>query len=162
MTDPAPLERAVEATGLAWSVRSSFVRYVSQVARGVVSVTGGAGRIADGRMHFPVRDVAVVDPDTASVRAAFAGSVRFVGHDGVIDLAIDDLEIDVDEGVGVLRSEGRDLVEVRVLETICAESLVVFRLASCLAAGAESLFGDVYSAGAAFDEVEVRVRAVLD
>jgi hypothetical protein len=155
MTEDVDAERSHEETGLAWGVRSSFVRYVSRAAHGEVRLAGGAGRIEDGRFHFPLRE-AVHDVRAGIVRAAFAGSIRFLGHEGAIDLALTHLEVDVADGLGVLRSGSRDLVEVRLLDAAVFGPLASFRFSSHLAGASAHLFDGVYPAGADFDALEVR------
>lgn len=157
---PAP-ERSVETTGLAWGVRSSFRRYVKRVAFGAEIPDGGAGLLPDERFYFPVIEVMSFDRDAVNAHVAFAGGLRFLGHAGMIDVRLGELELVIEGGKGILRtsSDGgvRDLVEVQVTQRSMDDTLTVLVLASRLAAGAEELFGDVYAAQTPFDDLEVRL-----
>lgn len=157
---PEPV-RTVEMSGLAWGVRSSFRRYVRRVALGAEILDGGAGSLQDGRFYFPVGEVGLFDRDAHDAEIAFSGGVRFLGHAGMIDLRLGELELRLTAGRGTLRTGtrggGRDLVEVQVTEARADDALAALVLASQLAPGAEDLFDDVYAAGTAFDDLEIRV-----
>jgi hypothetical protein len=122
---------------------------------------GGVGSLPDGRFYFPVRDVSVFDSDALDADVAFSGGIRFLGHAGLIDLRLGELELGLTGGQGTLRTRSRggarDLVEVQVSQASTDATLVALILTSRLAAGAEELFDDVYAAGTAFDDLEVRV-----
>lgn len=157
---PTP-SRSVETTGLAWGVRSSFRRYVQRVALGTEVPDGGAGSLPDGRVYFPLREVTGFDREALDADLSFAGGVRFLGHAGMIDLRLGELELHLTAGHGVLRTNShggaRDLVDVQVTGTSADETVVILMLTSRLAAGAEDLFDDVYAASAAFDDLEIRI-----
>ena len=157
---PEPVQ-SVETTGLAWGVRSSFRRYVQRVALGAAIPDGGVGSLPDGRFYFPVREVSVFDRDALDAEVAFSGGVRFLGHAGMIDLRLGELELGLTAGKGTLRTSARggarDLVEVQVTQASADDTLTALVLVSRLAAGAEELFEDVYAAATTFDDLEVRV-----
>lgn len=159
--DPPREDQSVETTGLAWALRRSFRRYVQRVATGREILDGGAGQIPDGRLYFPVRSVGHLDPDRGDVSVAFSGGVRFLGHLGMIDLRIGELDLNITGGEGWLRTgtmeEPRDLVQVQLARTQADDSVVSLVLTSRLAHGAEELFDAVYPAATPFDDLEVRL-----
>jgi hypothetical protein len=156
---------SVETTGLAWGVRSSFRRYVHRVALGSEAPDGGVGSLPDGRFHFPVAEVRELDGGDLRAEITFSGGVRFLGHAGMIDLRIGELQIVLDSGVGILRTsspEGiRDLAEVRVAHAQIVDGVTTLSMQSRLAAGAEDLFNEVYAAATPFDDIEIRVTQPL-
>jgi hypothetical protein len=165
VTDNPPREeQSVETTGLAWALRTSFRRYVQRVAMGREILDGGAGHIPDGRLYFPVKSVGHLDPHHGDVSVAFSGGVRFLGHLGMIDLRIGELDLHITGGEGRLRTgttEGlRDLVDVRLARTQADDSGASLLLSSRLAPGAEDLFDAVYSAATPFDDLEIRLTVL--
>jgi hypothetical protein len=160
---PEPV-RSVETTGLAWGVRSSFRRYVERVALGAVIPDGGVGSLPDGRFYFPVHEVRVLDREALDAQIAFSGGLRFLGHAGMIDLRLGELELAITGGEGTLRTSSpggaRELVDVQVTQTSADDTLTALVLRSRLAAGAEELFDNVYAAATTFDDLEVRVTVV--
>jgi hypothetical protein len=157
---PEPV-RTVETTALAWGVRTSFRRYVERVALGAVIPDGEVGSLPDGRFYFPVREVNLFDRDALDAEVAFSGGLRFLGHAGMIDLRLGELELKLTGGTGTLRTSSRggarDLVDVQVTHASADDRLTALVLRSRLAAGAEELFDDAYAAATTFDDLEVRV-----
>ncbi len=68
---------------LLWGVKSSFRSYVTgPIAQGTISVSGGAGALADGRFRFPQASAGT------STSAGYRGTVTFSGHHGELALGI--------------------------------------------------------------------------
>ncbi len=90
-TEPVPI-----TTGSAdWGLKESFRNYiVGSIAHGSIAVGGGASVNPDGTFHFPLL-AGSYDPDSKSTFAHFAGSVHFSGHDGELDMTLDDLAVEV-------------------------------------------------------------------
>jgi putative cell wall-binding protein len=96
----APAGAATTGGALDWGVKESFRSYVTgPIAEGTISTSGGATVNDDGTFHFPFRSGSH-DSDGAEVR--LSGSVRFVGHDGALDLRISGLRVELDGGEGQL------------------------------------------------------------
>ncbi|WBU37061.1 HtaA domain-containing protein [Homoserinibacter sp. YIM 151385] len=73
---------------LRWGVKSSFRSYVTGgIAKGAITVSGGAASASDGRFVFPQSQAELAD-DARTGSAAFRGAVRFTGHEGALDLTI--------------------------------------------------------------------------
>ena len=66
--------------GLSWSVRSTFLRYVSALPDGRIHVTEGAG-LAEGQFSFP-------EGLAAPRIRRFTGQVAFTGHFGLLSVTI--------------------------------------------------------------------------
>lgn len=149
------------ATGLAWSVRSSFLRYLHRGALGGVELGPGTGSMPDGRFHFPLRTAEGFDPDALTGRLAFCGGIRFLGHGGMIDVRLGGFDLALDAGRGVLRTRRRDgmlpLVDVCVEQVARTSAHVAMLLSSTLSCGAEEIFGGVYRVGDDFDDLEIRI-----
>jgi hypothetical protein len=111
-----------------------------------------------------VREVGLFDRDALDAEVAFSGGVRFLGHVGMIDLRLGELELELNGGKGTLRTSSRggvrDLVDVQVAQASTDETVTGLVLVSRLAAGAEELFDDVYAAATTFDDLEVRVAVI--
>lgn len=149
--------QSVQTTGLAWGVRESFRSYVLRGAMGSETPDGSAGSLPDGRFYFPLAEATGFDLDALDGTLSFAGGVRFLGHGGMIDLRLGELELVLTDSRGVVRTGARDLVEVSVLQVAVGENSAALYLESRLAPGAEGLFNDVYAAGTLFDDLEVRI-----
>jgi hypothetical protein len=101
--DVADLEAPVALADqwLAWGVKSSFTGYVTgPVAGGEAVAADGATPEADGTFRFPALEGLTADAD--GIEAAFTGSVRFTGHDGVLDVSLSDLRLLVEGDTGVV------------------------------------------------------------
>lgn len=104
--DGSDLRHLLPDQALAWGVHHPFAAYVTgPVAEGTVTLADGATAgeldgVADGTFRFPA--LAGSRADTAGIDAAFAGSVRFLGHGDLLDLTLSDLLVHVDGDEGVL------------------------------------------------------------
>jgi hypothetical protein len=87
---------------LDWGVKQSFRTYISgPIAHGTITTSDGATKNADGTFRFPSATGSVdADIDTATV--AFAGKVQFTGHDGLLDMTIDDIRFTLTGSGGTL------------------------------------------------------------
>ncbi|OKI05054.1 hypothetical protein A6A06_10365 [Streptomyces sp. CB02923] len=77
---------------LDWGVKKSFREYVTgPIAHGKAELAGGAATSAAG-YRFP-KGHGTYDAAKASLAAEFNGSVRFTGHEGVLDLKFSNLKV---------------------------------------------------------------------
>lgn len=84
VSEPAPIK--AKAGYLTWGVKSSFRTYVvGPIAKGAVSTSGGASAVAGGFRFGQSKTTA--DPPTSTGDTTYAGTVRFTGHHGRLDLA---------------------------------------------------------------------------
>jgi hypothetical protein len=94
----------VTVTGghLDWGVKGSFRSYVtSPTASGSITTASGATANGDGTFRFPATS-GTAAADGSTIDADFAGSVRFTGHGGELDLLVTGLEVRVDGDTGTL------------------------------------------------------------
>ncbi len=76
-----------------WGVKESFRNYVTgPIAGGDIAVSDGAEQHADGTFRF-TQATGAFDTETGELDAAFAGTVRFTGHHGELDLTVTDLAV---------------------------------------------------------------------
>ncbi|RRD59580.1 HtaA domain-containing protein [Leucobacter sp. OH1287] len=72
---------------LQWGVRESFRKYITgKIAKGSYAA-GGAASIVNGILNFPQASGGVWNKDNNTGTIQYAGSVRFTGHNGVLDLS---------------------------------------------------------------------------
>lgn len=133
---------------LEWGIRESFVRYVEALPDGVVAVGDDVQR-RDGA--FVLRggvDGAVAD---------FAGAIRFSGHLGVLDVAMDGVTV---RGIGdrpaVWTSVGGHPVELAAVGEVREEDGALHADGVALTADGAALLGGVYQAGAALAPLIIR------
>jgi hypothetical protein len=84
-------------TRLTWGVKSSFRAYV-EAAGGIISVSDGATRDADGAFVFtalPGGDLAIPDEGPPTGAARFQGAVTFEAHGGMLRATLAELGVEV-------------------------------------------------------------------
>ncbi|SFR92070.1 Htaa protein [Agromyces sp. CF514] len=88
----------IAAGSLDWGVSSSFREYIiSDIAKGSIAVGGGAS--SNGSSFRFVQSGSSFSPITTTGSADYAGTVRFTGHDGALDLTLTNPTL-VAKGVG--------------------------------------------------------------
>ncbi|HEY6531002.1 MAG TPA: HtaA domain-containing protein [Acidimicrobiales bacterium] len=86
--------QTVTAGGLDWGVRSSFRSYVTgPIAHGAITLADGATQNLDGTFHFPAAASSTFDAASGTPTASFGGSVKFYGHDGMLDMTISNIRV---------------------------------------------------------------------
>jgi hypothetical protein len=144
------------AAELEWGVRQSFVQYVEGLSDGVVAVGNGAARRGAA---FLLRG------ERTATDAAFDGAIRFSGHLGVLDVAMDGIAL---RGIGgraaVWTAVGGIPVELAAVGEIHEEADGGLRAdAVTLTADGAALLGGVYRAGAPLAPLIIRpVQRVRD
>ncbi len=108
-TTPAqPVESATVQGSLMWGVKSSFRSYISgPIAKGTISVSGGA--VAQGGAYWFGQSSTDWSAASGIGSAAYAGSVRFTGHSGILDLTLSDPVVRIDSataGTMLVRAGG--------------------------------------------------------
>jgi hypothetical protein len=173
--DIAPAEVvgcAVESAELDWGLKESFRAYIDG------SIANGEWTTADGATYetplFSWAGKGGFDADTGDADLAFAGSVRFTGHGGVLDTTIANPRVVIDGDRAVLlldvtgtTQDGQPVsalgVEFVELDLAAAEAggggdLVSFAgIPTTLTAAGAAAFG-TYDAGTGFDPVDVRIK----
>lgn len=140
------------AGALEWPIRTSFVAYVEALPDGRVEVEGGASRTADGGFVFPA---------IQGEELAFAGSVRFHGHAGVLDVTIADPRV---EAHGESADVTVALVSGRIrFATVGALARIDAGVVSATEVAATDdgayVLGGIYQPGAPLDSFTVHIAA---
>ena len=79
------LAATVESGSLSWGVKSSFRSYITgPIAGGTATVADGA--VETGSGYDFAQSSGELNADAGTGAAAYAGSVRFLGHNGALDL----------------------------------------------------------------------------
>lgn len=171
-TDAAdPVKHLVDGN-LDWGVKASFRSYVtSPVAAGKIETADGATACADA-YRFP-KGSGTYNADTKALDAAFAGSVRFLGHkengEYSLDLKFSDLKVAIKGATGTLTADvsSKDRATGKVSQyndlavaTLSAATpqvngkvVTVSAAKAALTADGAKAFGGFYQAGAALDPV---------
>ncbi|MCT2586766.1 HtaA domain-containing protein [Actinophytocola gossypii] len=107
-TPPPSAEEEVTGARLEWGVKESFRNYVrGPIAHGSWALDGVTG---DGPFRWENLTEGTFDPGTEAGLLDFAGSVRFTGHDGLLDLTLSQPQVRVTDGTAELllnvRSKG--------------------------------------------------------
>ncbi|MDQ6522861.1 HtaA domain-containing protein [Nocardioides sp. LHD-245] len=98
-------EGAITDATLDWGIKTSFRTYIEgSIAHGAIATTGGVSRNADGSFRF-AGGAGTFDDAGNLTRITFPGAVSFDGHDGQLDLDIDDVRIDLNGDQSVVRAD---------------------------------------------------------
>ncbi|MDQ1039060.1 hypothetical protein QFZ75_005476 [Streptomyces sp. V3I8] len=180
---PSPTEAATKGRisygTLGWGVKQSFRTYVVDgVAKGKVTVSGGAAQ-ASGNGVFTFPDATgTYDTDADTLKASFKGSVNFKGHEDNggygLDLTLSDLKAEIDGGSGKLTADvdslGEKSGDVTLAElgpksadlTAKDDVITVGGVTATLTEAGAKAFGGFYRAGAELDPVDLAVALTED
>lgn len=93
--EPEVPRTPVAGGSMSWAISSSFTRYVTgDIAKGSISVGNGATR-SGGLFWFGQAVESSYSAATGTGTVSYGGSVRYLGHAGVLDVTIADPEIRV-------------------------------------------------------------------
>ncbi|MFA3874195.1 HtaA domain-containing protein [Streptomyces sp. MMCC 100] len=169
----APTKGEIVDGTLGWGVKESFRSYVvGNIAKGKVTVSGGATQAA-GNGAFTFKDATgTYDTDADKLTATFEGAVNFKGHESGgeygLDLTLSNLKATLDGGTGTLSADVNSLgarTEGVVLADLKAESgdlraaenvITVDGIAATVTEAGAEVFGN-YPAGTALDAVDLSV-----
>ncbi|MFI7392083.1 HtaA domain-containing protein [Streptomyces tendae] len=172
-TGTAPAKGAIADGTLGWGVKESFRAYVvGTIAKGQVTVSGGATQAA-GNGAFTFKDATgTYDTDADKLTATFKGAVNFKGHASGgtygLDLTLSNLKATLDGGSGTLTADVNSLgtrTEGVVLADLEAASgdlkadkdvITVDGIAATVTDAGAKVFGN-YPAGTALDPVDLSV-----
>ncbi|MFD7064191.1 HtaA domain-containing protein [Streptomyces sp. NPDC059906] len=170
----APAKGEIADGTLGWGVKESFRAYVvGTIAKGRVTVSGGAVQAA-GNGAFTFKDATgTYDTDADRLTATFKGAVNFKGHQSGgtygLDLTLSNLKATLDGGTGKLtadvnslgvRTEGVVLADLKAKSgdlTAAKNVVTVEDVAATLTQAGAKAFGDFYQAGTALDTVDLSV-----
>lgn len=163
-TDSAePLRRA--DLGLAWAVRTSFLRYVVG-SGGRIRVGGGAATTSSGEIYFPLAEV-TRDAEAAPREVRLGGEVDFTAHGGMLHLVLrnpvlrlsaEGAELSVESPQPSSIVERVVVVDVNLGAGESSESVLMWRdAATTLTVAGAALFGGSYGAGEPMAPLTVRI-----
>jgi hypothetical protein len=144
---------------LAWSIKASFHRYVSEA--GSISVGAGAAD-RDGRFFFPL---ARSEVDGAARSHHFAGEVHFTAHGGALSVVVADPWI-VEDSTGVsvtIRSDHGDRLVFAVLDAFpsvldsAGEATATAAVNVRLSDQGAALFDFMYAPGSSLDPLAIEL-----
>lgn len=155
----------IEDGAVDWGVRRTFREYVTgSIGRGKWDLSGGA-QDGGALFRFP-KGQGTYDAKEQTLAAAFAGSVRFTGADG-LDLTLSRFAVGLKAGRGTLSADVRTKGDTRKavpLITFTAEGFapkgglaVLTEAPAKLTADGARAFGSLYRAGTAMDPVSLAV-----
>ncbi|MBD5785151.1 HtaA domain-containing protein [Cellulosimicrobium terreum] len=165
------------AGSLTWGVKESFRTYIQgSIAKGGATASDGAS-VVDGIFRFGQADGGTWSASTGRGTVAYDGSVRFTGHDGQLDLVVENPVVDVTVATTArllvdVRSKGLDgstVDEKRVAFATLAlgspstakdGSVTYTDAVATLTADGARAFSGFYAAGDALDPVTFTVGAV--
>lgn len=154
---------AVDRGSLNWAIRDSLLRYITVIAGGTCTVSGGAGA-SEGSFVFPLRSIRHADGEWY---LTFGGEVRLTAHHGFLDVTLAEPEFIAGPEGGVLTvltggQGGR--IPVALTDGVQSGSgdtdLLWHAMPAQLLPAACGLFGDAYPAGT--ELAPVTIRATLD
>lgn len=163
-----PKEQAagrIEDAAVDWGVRRTFREYVTgSIGQGKWTLTGGA-QDGGALFRFP-KGQGTYDAKERNLTAAFAGSVRFTGANG-LDLTLSRFTVGLKAGRGTLSADvrtGGDTAKAVPLITFTAGDFapenglaVLTEAPAKLTADGARAFGSLYRAGTAMDPVSLAV-----
>ena len=95
VTLPVVAPPAVGAGSLTWGVKQSFRDYVSgSIAKGAITTSGVS--TSGGAFVFSQASAGTFDRATGTGTSAYSGSVRFTGHNGILDVTLANPVVRVD------------------------------------------------------------------
>ncbi|WP_371632525.1 HtaA domain-containing protein [Streptomyces sp. NBC_01259] len=155
----------IEDGAVDWGVRRTFREYVTgSIGQGRWTLAGGA-QDGGALFRFP-KGQGTYDAKEQTLAAAFAGSVRFTGADG-LDLTLSRFSVGLKAGRGTLSADVRtkgDTRKAAPLITFTAEDFapkdglaVLTEAPAKLTADGAKAFGSLYRAGTAMDPVSLAV-----
>ncbi|MFF3264691.1 HtaA domain-containing protein [Streptomyces sp. NPDC002932] len=155
----------IEDGAVDWGVRRTFREYVTgSIGQGEWTLAGGA-QDGGALFRFP-KGQGTYDAKERTLAAAFTGSVRFTGADG-LDLTLSRFAVDLKAGRGTLSADVRTKDGTRKaapLITFTAEDFapkdglaVLTEAPAKLTADGAKAFGSLYRAGTAMDPVSLAV-----
>ncbi|THV26555.1 HtaA domain-containing protein [Glycomyces paridis] len=161
-----------------WGVKASFRNYITgPIAHGEITVSDGAAQNGDGTFTFGGAE-GVTDLGAQTYTAATEGGVHFYGHDGALDLLLENIEFTADHGsysgeiIADVTSLGEPSQDVVIAEFDYSGVASPWTNTDGFArlddvpttlteAGAEA-FAGFYSAGTALDPVSIAIKTDMN
>ncbi|MEU6442646.1 HtaA domain-containing protein [Streptomyces sp. NPDC047046] len=162
---------------LDWGVKESFRKYLlSPIANGEITPGDGATQAADNGPFTFTGGTGTYDTGTHGTHTAFNGSVRFEGHEGVLDIKLSDLQVTTTTTGGGISADvttvtdGKSTTDQDVViadlslagvrpGTGAGGAMVFEDIPATLTAEGSKAFQGFYQAGAALDAATLTVTA---
>jgi len=160
-----PVTTPTQAGSLSWGIKSSFRDYVTgPIAAGSVTVSGVS--TSGGAYVFP-QSTSLVDQATGNGSVSYTGSVRFVGHGGVLDIKVADPIVTITSPstatLSVLGYSGRIVIANLALaagsRSESGGAVTYAGVPATLTVAGAGLFQGNYPAGTALDAVTFTIGA---
>lgn len=154
-------------TGMAWSIKASFLSYLWQTGDAHSSVSDGAAFTSSGEYYCPLHSQDEFDTETLTGRIMFRGKLHFSAHMGMLNVVIANPAVVFEKGLAQLSiddyagagSRQQPLVLIDAGEPVADRDALMWRYArTSLAPEALDLFGGVYQTGEAFDPITLRIE----
>ncbi|MET4225833.1 HtaA domain-containing protein [Oerskovia enterophila] len=168
------------AGSLQWGVKESFRSYITgNIAKGGIQTSGGATGAASGRYTFPQSAKSAFDTAARQGTVDYAGTVRFTGHGGVLDVRLTNPRIiatggqanlvadvdskDIDGGSFVQAGVTIATLDLSAAKVTTANGTTTYgAVPAVLTAAGVPAFGSFYAAGDALDPVTFTVGAAVE
>ncbi|OCI33244.1 HtaA domain-containing protein [Oerskovia enterophila] len=168
------------AGSLQWGVKESFRSYITgNIAKGGIQTSGGATGAASDRYTFPQSAKSAFDTGARQGTVDYAGTVRFTGHGGVLDVRLTNPRIvatggqatlvadvdskDIDGGSFVQAGVTIATLDLSAAKVTTANGTTTYAaVPAVLTAVGVPAFGSFYTAGDALDPVTFTVGAAVD
>jgi len=146
-------------SGLRWGLKSSFVAYLLGLEDGTVTASDGAVFGTDRILVFPLADDSGFDAGTGRGVLAFAGTVAFLGHAGLLDVRLADLRLECAGSSVLTVAVGGSRLTLATLDLGASagdrDALHWTDAPARLTREGSSLLNDVYRPGETLDPVSV-------
>lgn len=97
-------EGDVTGATLSWGVKESFRTYITgPIAHGSITTTGGVTN--NGTSYGWSAGTGTIDDAAPSADVSYGGGVHFTGHDGQLDMLLENIRIEVAGGSGTLYAD---------------------------------------------------------
>ncbi|MBD7982368.1 HtaA domain-containing protein [Oerskovia merdavium] len=168
------------AGSLQWGVKESFRTYIAgPIAQGGVTTSNGATGAATGLYSFPQSATSSFDTASRKGTVDFAGTVRFTGHGGILDVRLSNPRVVAtgDKATLVADVDSKDIeggsfvqsgVTVATLDLAAAKvttgngTTTYASVPAALTAAGVPAFGAFYTAGDALDPVTFTVGSAVE
>ncbi|WP_291053003.1 HtaA domain-containing protein [Herbiconiux sp.] len=147
--------------GLSWPVKQSFARYTAASPGGGIDLGHGASVVPGWDLVFAPA-TARFDAASGDGEIGFAGSVRYTGHFGALEVTVRDPLLRLTAGTGVLEIGEPDarliLATVSCAYSVGDDGASVWESLTCtLTASGIAFLGGVYEQGTPLDPFSARL-----
>ncbi len=166
-TPEPPVTPGLEGGSLRWGFSAPFANYITgTIAKGSITVAQGATR-AGGAFQFGQAAGSTYNPDTAVGNVGYTGTVRYLGHGGLLDVSFSnpELRISTPGSAALYVTHGGARIHLANVAlasgttTRSGNTVTVSGAPTTLAAGGVSALQGNYAAGSALEPLTVVIGA---